>query len=246
MNSSAFFKYDNTLEGLFTVIFELYKSIERISIIPRKEQLNMLGNDNFIATNEDESDRVVNSLVKNFGKDFMRRVMYVYSTPVTEKEDIIARTIKGMFLFGEGYLFSSEKVPSEFRRLNKRVGAENHSYKGLLRFRELKDGMLFAEFRPENDILMFLAPHFIRRMPSERFAIYDSLRNNCLMYENGEVKFLTVDSLDIKESNEEEFFKKAWKKFYNSVGIEKRKNEKLMISNMPKRYWEFLPEKEEL
>lgn len=246
MSSSVFFKYDNTLEGLFSVIFKMYKSLEFINIIPQKEQLNMLGNENFIVTETECSDRVVDSLVKNFGKCFMRRVMYVYATPVSKKEDVIARTIKGMYVFGEKYLFSSEKAPSEFRRLNKRVGAENHSYKGLLRFRELKDGMLFSEFRPENDILMFLATHFIRRMPSERFAIYDSLRNNCLMYEDGKVNFFKVDSLDIKESKEEEFFKEAWKKFYKSVGIDERKNERLMINNMPKRYWEFLPEKEQI
>ena len=244
MNSSPYFKYDGSLPGLFTLIFQKFPDLEKIDIIPDSDQLNMLGGENFILTNESQADRVLKSLQEKFGKDFVRRLMYVYSSPFPSKEDIIARTIKGMYIYGKKYLFSSEKIPSEFRRLGKRVGAENHTYKGLLRFKELKDGMFFAEFKPENDILVFLAPHFIRRMPAERFAICDSKRKKCLIYENGLTEIVGVDKLELLESQEEEFIKAAWVKFYQAVAIEERKNESLMVNNMPKKYWKFLPERE--
>ena len=245
MSSSVYFKYDGTFEGLMTAIFEKYGELERIHIVCEKEQMNFLLTENFIKTDEEKAERVLRGLKKNFGADFIRRVMYVFSTPFETKEDVIAKTVKGMFLYGKGFLFSDKETPTEFRRLSKRVGSENHSYKGLLRFRELEGGILFAEFKPENDILMFLAPHFIRRLPKEKFVIADTARKKCVFYSDGQAEFMEIESLSLKDSDAEEFFKEAWKKFYKSVAIDERRNEKLMISNMPKRYWEFLPEREE-
>ena len=45
------------------------------------------------------------------------------------------------------------------------------------------------------------------------------------------------------DSRDEEIFKDAWVGFYNAIGINERKNHKLMVSNMPKKYWKYLPEK---
>lgn len=38
-------------------------------------------------------------------------------------------------------------------------------------------------------------------------------------------------------------FKDAWRGFYDAIGIDERKNKKLMQANMPKKYWKYLPEK---
>ncbi len=34
-----------------------------------------------------------------------------------------------------------------------------------------------------------------------------------------------------------------WIGFYDAIAIKERKNKKLMIENMPKKYWKYLPEK---
>lgn len=81
-------------------------------------------------------------------------------------------------------------------------------------------------------------------MPAERFAICDFKRKKCLIYENGLTEIVGVDKLELLESQEEEFIKAAWVKFYQAVAIEERKNESLMVNNMPKKYWKFLPERE--
>lgn len=49
--------------------------------------------------------------------------------------------------------------------------------------------------------------------------------------------------MDAIETDEEKIFKEAWIGFYNAIGIDERKNYKLMVSNMPKKYWKYLPEK---
>ena len=50
-------------------------------------------------------------------------------------------------------------------------------------------------------------------------------------------------NLDIKESKKEEFFQNLWIGFYDAIAIKERKNKKIMIENMPKKYWKYLPEK---
>jgi probable DNA metabolism protein len=43
-------------------------------------------------------------------------------------------------------------------------------------------------------------------------------------------------------TDDEKEYRKLWKKFYDSVAIEERKNEKCRMGQMPKRYWKNLTE----
>ena len=76
MNSSVYFKYDGTFEGLMTVIFEKYGELEQIHIVCEKEQMNFLLTENFIKTDEEKAERVLRGLKKSFGMDFIRPFVY--------------------------------------------------------------------------------------------------------------------------------------------------------------------------
>ena len=102
---------------------------------------------------------------------------------------------------------------------------------------------MLAEFEPKNDILTLIVPHFVKRLPTINFVIADVKRGTAAMHMNGEVEFLELKSLDYTLSEKEKFFEEAWKDFYKAIAIDERRNEKLMISNMPKRYWRYLIEK---
>ena len=173
----------------------------------------------------------------------MRELIAVFLSCDANKEYILIRAIKGVFEHGYGYIFSSEKAASEFRRIRRRVLSENHSYKGLLRFKEVEGGVMLAEFEPKNDILSLIVPHFVKRFPTINFVIADLKRGTAAMYMDGEVEFLELKKLNYKITEREQFFEEAWKDFYKSIAIAEKKNEKLMISNMPKRYWRYLIEK---
>ena len=173
----------------------------------------------------------------------MREIVAVFLSCDTNKEDILIRAIKGVFEHGYGYIFSSEVAASEFRRIRRNVLSENHSYKGLLRFKEVEGGVMLAEFEPKNDILTLIVPHFVKRLPTINFVIADVKRGTAAMHMNGKVEFLELKSLDYTISEKEKFFEEAWKDFYKAIRIDDRRNEKLMISNMPKRYWHYLIEK---
>ena len=48
------YSYDNSLDGLFTVIFEQYKHIEDAIIVLKIEQLDFLNDDIYIETDVDK------------------------------------------------------------------------------------------------------------------------------------------------------------------------------------------------
>lgn len=242
MNSYRYFDYDRSFEGLMTVIFELYEDIERAKFMP-DDQGSLFDTKVFIATDMAEATRVLKSLEDKFPKRFMREIVAVFLSCDINKEDILIRAIKGVFERGYGYIYSSEKAASEFRRIRRNVLSENHSYKGLLRFKEVEGGVMLAEFEPKNDILTLIVPHFVKRLPTINFVIADVKRGTAAMHMKGTVEFLELKSLDYTISEKEKFFEEAWKDFYKTIAIDERKSEKLMISNMPKRYWRYLIEK---
>lgn len=225
-----------------TVIFELYEDIERAKFMP-DDQGSLFDTKVFIPTDMEKATRVIKSLKEKFSGRFMREVIAVFLSCDINKEDILIRTIKGVFQHGYGFIFSSEKAASEFRRIRRSVLSENHSYKGLLRFKEVEGGVMLAEFAPKNDILTLIVPHFVKRLPTINFVIIDVKRGAAAMHMDGKVEFLELKSLDYTISEREKFFEEAWKDFYKTIAIDERHNEKLMISNMPKRYWRYLTEK---
>lgn len=242
MNSYRYFDYDRSFEGLMTVIFELYEDIERAKFMP-DDQGSLFDTKVFIATDMAGATRVLKALEDKFPKRIMREIVAVFLSCDNNKEDVLIRAIKGVFEHGYGYIFSSEVAASEFRRIRRNVLSENHSYKGLLRFKEVEGGVMLAEFEPKNDILTLIVPHFVKRLPTINFVIADVKRGTAAMHMDGKVEFLELKSLDYTISEKEKFFEEAWKDFYKTIAIDERRNEKLMISNMPKRYWRYLIEK---
>lgn len=167
------YSYDNSLDGLFTVIFEQYKYIESALITVKSEQLDFLNDDIFVETDTDKSSRVKKSIIDTFGFNFYRSINYAFVSENPDKSTIIAKTIKNMYRYSYNFINSSDKTAVAFHSLCKNSTRELHAYKGLLRFKEIQDGFLFAEFEPNNDILELLTYHFKNRLRNEKFVIYD-------------------------------------------------------------------------
>lgn len=240
------YSYDNSLDGLFTVIFEQYKHIEDSIIAVKSDQLDFLNDNIYVETNTDKSSRVKKSIIDNFGFNFYRSINYAFVSENPDKSTIIAKTIKNMYTYGYNFINSSDKIAVAFNSLCKYSTRELHAYKGLLRFKEIQDNFLFAEFEPNNDILELLTYHFKNRLRNEKFVIYDKKRNKCAIYVDNDLAFYDVQEIFKEESDEEKMFEDCWIEFYNSVGIKERQNLKLMQNNMPKRYWKYLPEKNKI
>ena len=131
------YSYDNSLDGLFTVIFEQYRHIENSIIVVKSDQLDFLNDNIYVETNTDKSSRVKKSIIDKFGFNFYRSINYAFVSENPDKSTIIAKTIKNMYTYGYNFINSSDKIAVQFNSLCKYSTRELHAYKGLLRFLSL-------------------------------------------------------------------------------------------------------------
>ena len=64
-----------------------------------------------------------------------------------------------------------------------------------------------------------------------------------LLHKNGDYSFIHADRIELPpESPEEQQYQAMWRTFYDTIGIEGRRNETCRRTHMPKRYWRELTE----
>lgn len=131
--------------------------------------------------------------------------------------------------------------------LSKKTWNEAHSFMGFARFTELAGGILYADIRPENDVLPLIAPHFANRYPEENWVIYDEKRDKFAIHRAGK-GWMILEDMKIAEevrsqlSMEEDDYRAMWKAFTKSIAIEARKNEGLQKQLLPLRFRDKMTE----
>ncbi len=132
---------------------------------------------------------------------------------------------------------------SEFFITVRKVLNERHRALGFLRFSVTKNGIMYAPFSPDNDIIDMVSPHFYQRLNKTPFVIHD-LKRNKVAISNGEQVFYTQTTCkaELTLSENEEAFLSLWKKYFSAVNIVERKNLRCQANFLPKKYRPFMPE----
>lgn len=233
--------YDASIEGLFTAFFYLYNYQGPISFTINDMQNSFLRRKHF-PTELDKFERIKNYLKKIGGLGYFRMFLYVFTSQDEAKEMVMFSVLKASERYQGQALSRQDEMSFKFKKLQKAVSSERHAYLGLLRFKELENGILYAKMKPKNDVLPLLMPHFIKRFGQVHpFMIYDEGRGYGLLYLDGQVEEGRL--LDQAYDNKVEY-EALWMTFYQAISIEERKNLNLQRSNMPKRYWAYLTEKQ--
>ena len=175
----------------------------------------------------------------------MKRVYYVFLSKEENKEIIIYYYLLNYLKYGYAlHRMRNLKCVSKVLEISRKVGNEAHKLKGFVRFRELKQNILYAEINPDNDVLEIISRHFKKRLKNEYWVIKDVPRNMVSIYDKKDFYLVSGDDVkiifDLSESEEE--FSKMWQDFYRNVAIKERKNDKCRRNFMPKKYWPYLLE----
>ena len=118
---------------------------------------------------------------------------------------------------------------------------------GFVRFTELPGKILYADIKPQNDVLPFIAPHFANRYPEEHWIIYDEGREKFAIHRAGK-GWMVLEDMQIAEevrcqlSMEEDDYRAMWRAFTKSIAIEARKNEGLQKQLLPLRFRDKMTE----
>ena len=246
--------YDNTFEGFLTAVFEVFefKYLNPKIIKSSEIQQNLFTNPIEIITNVEKSDRVIKKLNTQIRSDGVRCLIYAFLSEKEGVEDDLFKVIQyGVQNPTLNVMknFSNESV-LRVVQLTKSVGREKHRMEAFIRFELLKDDIYFAKIDPDFDVLTLIIQHFKNRYQDQKWLIYDLRRKYGVFYDLKEVEIISLD-LDktLLEKNSEIYsdveieYQKLWWEYFDHTNIKERKNTKLHLQHVPKRYWKYLTEK---
>ena len=125
--------------------------------------------------------------------------------------------------------------------LERAVNNEACKYIEFIRF-EQRDMMLGTVIHPKNRILPLLRGHFCSRLPDEDFMIFDATHGIAMLRRDRKVQYMVMEHYDKNTGQEELDWQKLWKRFFDAVTIEQRRNERCQMTHAPKRYWKDMCE----
>lgn len=247
--------YDGSFEGLLTAVFEIYEyRISDASII-KNELLNgsLFGKEHHVASNVQKSKRVYQKLKDKLTPNAFSQL---YKTFLSEQKDIE----NSIYRYIAYVLSSRSNVENNFahpdvlmlQQTSRKVHREKHRMEAFVRFQLSKDGLYYCLIQPDFNVLPLISNHFEKRYADQRWLIYDSRRSYGLYYDLEKVEEVSMqfsenmnDRSVIKSitDEKEELYQTLWQQYFSSVNIAARKNMKLHIQHMPKRYWRWLTEK---
>lgn len=254
------FLCEDSPEGIFTGVYDAWASRYGHKNIHLKIQQPRGSYDNYelfstyitVTPSREKSDKVMHTLKQRLGEE-VRTAIYEAAVcdgrPLNrrcqmDKADAIYRSIVlGLSLPDGSRLldYLGEPYVQQVFTLARSSENEVHHLLGFLRFQELKNGVLLARIHPKNDILLLLAEHFSDRLPQENFIIYDGTHQKAALHKRGST-YLLADASDINPSFLEDYsameleYQRLWKGFFESIGIEARKNQNLQNQNILKRF----------
>jgi len=138
------------------------------------------------------------------------------------------------------------------QQTSRKVHREKHRMEAFVRFQLTKDQLYYCIIQPDFNVLPLISKHFKDRYADQRWLIYDCLRKYGLYYDGNDVQEVQIHfasdlqnaaALQTLYDENEELYQQLWKQYFSSVNIKARKNMKLHIQHMPKRYWRYLVEK---
>ena len=249
--------YDHTFEGFLSAVFKLYEDRAlQAEILPfdSYRQENIFEKPTNVIYLKDHTDRVIEGLLKYTSKDIVNRL---YRCWLSENENI-----ERLILDFIRYIFKAKKDIStdyshdavlSLKQIDKQIGREVHRMHAFVRFEHTQDDWYVASIQPDFNVIPLIGDHFRNRYADQKWIIYDSFRHTAVYYDLDEMNFAEMNFTRVNKhgqinkaiySPEEHRFQQLWKTYFDSVNIAERKNTKLHIRHVPKRYWKLLSEKQ--
>ncbi len=244
--------YDGSFYGLLTAIFEVYEyKLAAPSITKVGNSASLFGEEHTVATNVEKANRVLKKLDERFSKNGMNLFYKTFLSELPEIENVLLRYVQYILAskFGVENDYGHPDVLM-VQQVSKKVAREKHRMEAFVRFQLTKDGLYYAIIQPDFNVLPLISKHFKNRYADQRWLIYDSRRKHGLYYDLDTVSEVTIDFNEggtVQKNvydEKEDLYQDLWKHYFDNVNIKARKNMKLHIQHVPKRYWRYLVEKQ--
>lgn len=244
--------FDGTWTGVLCCVFEIFdKKLREVSVVRETHfQPDAFSTALRVYSDEASAKRVWAGLIKRISKKSMSNLYSSYLSELPKIENVICAFIRLAFEMKESpeYAYANPTV-LRISQVDKMVHREKHRMEAFVRFKLTKDGLYYASVEPDFNVLPLIARHFKNRYADQRWLIYDLKRNFGIYYDLETVSEVTITNSaeDVYKGDifqEDEFlYQKLWNEYFKHVNIAERKNQKLHLMHVPKRYWKHLTEK---
>jgi probable DNA metabolism protein len=247
--------YDGSFEGLLTAVFEIYEhKLAEVRICPEHLlEPNFFDDKRSITSDMVKANRVLKGLQQRLAAGGVQRLYAAHLSEIKGEEANLLGFIRYAFStnetieedFGNKYVMRLSYVLKLVRR-------EKHRMEAFVRFQKMADGIFYASIEPDFNVLPLILTHFKRRYADQKWIIYDIKRSYGIYYDLQEAVFVKMDFASGKKdeksiissySEDETLYQALWKDYFKHVNIPARKNTKLHLQHVPKRYWKHLTEK---
>lgn len=247
--------YDHSIEGFFTAVFAVYEFKYAPVEIKKQgfEQSSLLDEIKLVYTDKKKSDRVFNKVKALIGEIGMHYILYTLLTEDEFCERYILDVIKYVIANPTQNVIKdmSHHAVLKLSQYTKMVGREKHRMEAFVRFKLTVDGIYFSEIEPDFNVLPIIAKHFHNRYLDQKWMIYDVKRNYGMYYDLKTLEFVEMKFNHFTQKQEglemlardEDIYQNLWRTYFDRTNIKARRNMRLHIQHVPKRYWKYLTEK---
>lgn len=247
--------YDGTFDGFLTAVYQVFdEKLDTVQILqPKHYEPDMFSSSQEVITDIKKSKRVWKSLIVKASR---KGAFELHKTFLSEIKGVEALLLRYIIYVYSTESFSHNNYSNNdvlrVSQVSKMVGREKHRMEAFVRFKLTKDGIYFASIEPDFNVLPLIAKHFKERYADQRWIIYDFKRNYGLHHDLESVERITFEqklqaenvSGDASLFNEDEnAYQDLWLNYFESTNIKSRKNMKLHLRHIPRRYWKYLSEK---
>ncbi|GGC27495.1 DNA metabolism protein [Parapedobacter defluvii] len=253
--------FDGSLTGLLSAVFIAYeRRSDAVKVVSQdRYQPDLLGGGIKIDADSRQADRVWKGLAKRVGAAGLNTFYAAFLGEDAQGYQSLFDLSRAVFDRGGDIMEDFGNVQLLFvSQLARKVHREKHRMEAFVRFQKTADGLFTSFVAPDYNVLPLIRRHFTDRYADQRWLIYDSKRKYGLYYDGDstaevEIEFsgptgkMRTSSLPENVLAEDEgLYQRLWKGYFNHTNIAARKNTKLHIRHIPKRYWRYLTEKSDL
>jgi len=246
--------YDGSFEGLLSTVFEIYERKLTLVKLQKGEWYSsaMFESTLNVITSEVNSNRVLKGLRQKLSPAGVERLYIAHMAEIDGEESNLLGYIRYVFDtaqnieddYGNRFVLRLSEIIRMIRR-------ERHRMEAFVRFQKLKDGTFYSAIEPDFNVLPLLIKHFKSRYADQKWIIYDIKRNFGLYYDLHDTQYIVLDFSTVNKpgdvmnayTEDESIYQHLWQNYFKSVNIPARKNTKLHVRHIPKRYWRHLTEK---
>ena len=252
--------FDNTLDGLLTAVFDSFLLKQQPEyLLAEGEQLPLFVDQQYqVVTDSEKAERVWKGLEKYLSKDGLHMITISWLSEERALNQPLFNFICKVFrLKTKDYeRNTSDEDVLAVRNTCRRVLHEQLRMKQFIRFQKAKDGTYLAVVSPDHNVLPLIIDHFQDRFNDQSWLIYDAKRHYGYYYDGKAVIHVTFEDeasvpFDLSNgkmdeavlSENDKIFQDLWRTYFKAICIKERMNPKKQLSDMPRRYWKYMTEK---